>query len=46
MNVAAYKEMEKNEKAGKKKTGKERKRATDFKKAACCLSAVAQGAVR
>ena len=44
MNVAAHQEKEKNEKTGKRKT-EERKQA-DFKKAACYLSAVVQGAAR
>ena len=43
MNVAAH--QEKNEKTGKRKAGEERRQG-DFKEAACCLSAVAQGAAR
>ena len=45
MNVAAHQEQEKNEKAGKRKTGKER-RPADFKEAVCYPSAVVQGAAR
>ena len=40
MNVATYQEKEKNEKTGKRKTGKQ---ATDFKEAACCPCAVVRG---
>ena len=43
MNVAAHQEKEKNKKTGKKKTGVERRQA-NFKKAACCPSAVVQRA--
>ena len=46
MNVVVNQEKEKNEKAGKNEAGEERKRATDFKEAACCSSAVVQGAAR
>ena len=46
MNVAAHQRKEKNEKMGKRETGKERKQATDFKEAACCPSAVVQGSAR
>ena len=42
MNVAAHQDMEKNEKTGKRKAGKERRQA-DFKEAACYSSAVVQG---
>ena len=45
MNVAAH-QKEKNEKMGKRKAGEERIQATDFEEAACCLSAVVQGAAR
>ena len=45
MNVAAHQKKEKNEKAGKRKTGDERRQA-DFKEAACYPSAVVQGAAR
>ena len=45
MNVAAHQNKEKNEKTGKRKTGEER-RPADFKEAACCPSAVVQGAAR
>ena len=44
MNVAAHQEKKKNEKKGKRKLGEERKRATDFKEATCCPSAVVQEA--
>ena len=37
MNVAAHQDKEKNEKTGKGKAGEERRQATDFKEAACCL---------
>ena len=43
MNVGAN---QKKEKTGKRKAGEKRKQATDFKRAACCLSAVVQGAAR
>ena len=43
MNITAHQEKEKNEKTGKREAGEERKQSTDFKKAACCLSAVVQG---
>ena len=46
MNVTAHQEKEKNENTDKKKAGKERRRETDFKEAACCPSAVVQGAAR
>ena len=45
MNVAAHQEKEKNEKTGKRKAGEQRRQA-DLKKAACCPSAVVQGAAR
>ena len=45
MNVAAHPEKEKNENAGKRKEGEERKHA-DFKEAACYPSAVVQRAAR
>ena len=45
MNVAAHHEKEKNEKTGKRKAGEERRQA-DFKEAACCPSAVVQGAAQ
>ena len=46
MNVAAHQENEKNEKTGKRERGKEKNHATNFKGAACCPSAVVQGAAR
>ena len=48
MNVGDHQEKEKNEKTkkGKKKTGEEKRQATDFKEAACCPSAVVQGAAQ
>ena len=45
MNVAAHQEKEKNEKTGKRKVGEERRQA-DFKEAACCPSAIVQGAAQ
>ena len=45
MNVADHQKKEKNEKAGKKKAGVER-RQVNFKEAACYPSAVVQGAAR
>ena len=45
MNVAAHQEKEK-EKTGKRKAEEERKRATNFKEAGCCPSAVVLGAAR
>ena len=45
MNVAAHQEKKKNEKTGKRNARVER-RQTDFKEAACYLSAVVQGAAR
>ena len=42
MSVAAHQEKEK---TGKRKIGEQRRQA-DFKEAACCLSAVVQGAAR
>ena len=45
MNVAAHQEKEKNEETGKRNAGVER-RQTNFKEAACYLSAVVQGAAR
>ena len=42
MNVAAYQEKEMM-KTAKRKAGEKRRQATDFKKAACCSSAVVQG---
>ena len=46
MNVTAHQEKEKNKKTktGKRRAGKEKKQATDFKDAVCCPSAVVQGA--
>ena len=48
MNVTAHQEKEENEetKKGKSRAGekKKRKRATDFKEAVCCPTAVVQGA--
>ena len=44
MNVATHQEKEKNEKAGKRNAGEEKKQAIDFKEAACYPSAVVQGA--
>ena len=41
MKVAAHQEKEKNEKAGKRKEGEEKKQA-DFKEAACYPSSVVQ----
>ena len=48
MNVTAHQEKEKNEemKTGKRKAGKDRKQATDFKEAVCCPTAVVQGAAQ
>ena len=43
MNVTAYQEK-KNEKTGKREAVEKRKRATDFKDAECCPSAVVQRA--
>ena len=43
MYVAAYQE---NEKTGKRNAGEERKQSIDFRKAACCSSAVVQRAAR
>ena len=42
MNIATHQEKEKNEemKTGKRKAGKGRRQATDFKEAACCPFAV------
>ena len=45
MNVAAHQEKEKNEKTVKRKAGVKRRQA-NFKEAACCPSAVVQGAAR
>ena len=42
MNVTAHQKNEET-KTGKKKAGKERKQASNFKKAVCCSSAVVQG---
>ena len=44
MKAAAHQEKEKNKKAGKRKAEEEIKQRTDFKQAACCPSAVVQGA--
>ena len=46
MNVAADEDKEKTEetKTGKSKAGEGRRQATNFKEAACCPSAVVQGA--
>ena len=46
MNVAVHQEKEKNEKmkTGKRKAGEERRQMANFKEAACCPSAVVQGA--
>ena len=44
MNVTAYQEKKKNDQTDKKKAGKERKQATNFKKAVCCPFAVVQRA--
>ena len=41
INVSAHQE-----KKGKREAGEERKQSTDFKEAACCPSAVVQGAAR
>ena len=48
MNITAHQEKEKNEetKTGKRRAGEERKQATDFKEAVCCLTAIVQGAAR
>ena len=46
MNVSAHREKVKNEKTGKEKVGEEQRLATDFEEAACCPSAVVQGAER
>ena len=46
MNVAVHQEKEKNEKTNKREEGEERKQSTDFKEAACCISAVVQRAAR
>ena len=48
MKATTHQEKEENEemKTSKRKTGKERKRATDFKEAVCCPSAVVQGAAQ
>ena len=48
MNVAANQQKKKNEetKTRNREAGEERKRATDFKEAVCCPSAVVQGATR
>ena len=43
MNVATHQEKEKTD---NRKVGKERRQSTDFKEAACCRSAVVQGAAR
>ena len=43
MNVAAHQEKKNNEDTGRRKAGKERRQMTDFKKAACCPSAIVQG---
>ena len=44
MNVVAHQEKNEKTKTGKRKAGEEKKQATDFKEAACCPSAVVQGA--
>ena len=45
MNVTAHqKKKNKETKTGKRRAGKKRKQATDFKKAVCCPSAVIQQA--
>ena len=46
LNVAAHQEKEKNKetKTSKRKTREERRQAADFTEAACCPSAVVQGA--
>ena len=46
MKVAAHQEKKKNEKTGKSKVREERKQLIDFKKTACCPSAVVQRAAR
>ena len=46
MNVAAHQEKEKDEKTGKREVEEKRRQETDFKRAACCPSAVVQGAAR
>ena len=43
MNDAAHQNKGQNEKTAKRKTGGERRQENDFKKAACCPSAVVQG---
>ena len=47
MNVTAYQKKKKEEetKTGMNKAG-ERRQATDYREAVCCLSAVVQGAAR
>ena len=45
MNVAAHQEKKNEEtKTGKRRAGEGRRRATDFKEAVCCPTAVVQGA--
>ena len=46
MNITTHQEKEKNEetKACKRRTGEERRQVIDFKEAACCPSAIIQGA--
>ena len=48
MNLVAHQEKEKNEetKTVKRKAGEEKRQTTDFEEAACCPSAVVQGAAR
>ena len=48
MNNTAHQDKEKNEetKTGKRKTGKERRRETDFEEAVCCPTAVVQWAAQ
>ena len=37
MNVATHQEKSEETRKGKRKTGEERRQATDFKEAACCF---------
>ena len=48
MNNTAHQDKEKNEetKMGKRKTGEERRRETDFEEAVCCPTAVVQWAAQ
>ena len=44
MNVATHQKKNEKTKTGKRKAGVEKRQATDLKEAACCPSAVVQGA--